>query len=162
MRDELTGLLNRRQLDVEIAGPSSPEALPIAVLFVHLDGFKEMNDHFGHHAGDQLLAASAARIEACSRPTDRVFRIGGDKFVILLLAVKSAQKALTVADRIVVQLRIRHQIDGQDLRVGASVGVTWSDQPGDDGWPLVRDADAALYVAKRAGKGQFALSPSNA
>ena len=108
------------------------------------------------------MAASAARIEACSRPTDRVFRIGGDEFVILLLAVKSAQEALTVADRIVVQLRIRHQIDGQDLRVGASVGVAWSDQPGDDGWSLVRDADAALYVAKRAGKGQFALSPSNA
>jgi diguanylate cyclase (GGDEF)-like protein len=127
----------------------------LAVLFVDLDDFKELNDSFGHESGDQALIAVAERLRACLRPGDTVARLGGDEFTVLLERAGDAE-ARRVAERILDKLGTPIAIEGRQFHVTPSIGVAFSDpttQPND----LLRNADSAMYEAKRTGKARYEM-----
>ena len=127
----------------------------VAVMFVDLDDFKEVNDSLGHETGDRVLVAVAKRLRVCLRPSDTAARLGGDEFTVLLEDVEDAQGAVRVAERILEELRTRITLGELERIVGASIGIVLGsgthDRPGD----LLRRADLALYRAKGRGKGDY-------
>ena len=162
--DPLTGLPNRalllRRLDDLLSrsdAPSDPDAActRLGVTLVDLDGFKNVNDSLGHPAGDELLQLAAHRLLGCVRDSDIVARLGGDEFAAMLCDVDREQ-AMGIARRMVDVLHEPFTIAGHQLAVGASVGVVYgaAAASSDD---LLRDADIAMYVAKRNGKGRVAV-----
>ncbi|NPD70263.1 EAL domain-containing protein (plasmid) [Lichenicola cladoniae] len=147
--DTLTGLANRRQLEQELHAWQAAPAISAALLFVDLDRFKTVNDSLGHAAGDALLLQVADRLQRAVPPGCLVARLGGDEFVVFLLG-----RVLEVAQEVAaVMLQAFEQpfdLLGRPHRVSASIGVAWSQtQTGD----LLREADAAMYAAKRMGSG---------
>jgi diguanylate cyclase (GGDEF)-like protein/PAS domain S-box-containing protein len=158
--DPLTGLPNRtlffEHLE-EILGTADPEAR-IALCYLDLDGFKEVNDTLGHVVGDKLLIAVAERLAQCaSRPGRLVARMGGDEFVMLLADGMDAAAATDAADEILGALRRPIAFDGRRMSVSASVGVVEHSIGGAHPTELVRAADITLYWAKNEGKGRWAL-----
>jgi len=160
-RDALTGLLNRRGLERaysarlhEYAGTAG-----LGVLLVDLDGFKWVNDNHGHEAGDELLQLVARRIEGVVRRSDKVARIGGDEFVLLLDDLKSMSMARNIAAKLVDVLGQPFAVlDGRKVRIGASIGVVFTQYPSGQMPELLRRADAAMYEAKKAGKSQYCFA----
>ncbi|MFZ1063643.1 MAG: EAL domain-containing protein [Acidimicrobiales bacterium] len=155
LHDSLTGLPNRALIMDRIdrmLSRARRDDVSIAVLYLDLDNFKDINDTLGHAAGDQLLIKVAARLSNVLRTTDSVGRLGGDEFVILAEGSSLAPGAEAVASRILEVLSAPFEIDASDvpLNVSASIGIAEGSraQPGD----LLRDADIALYQAKSAGK----------
>jgi diguanylate cyclase (GGDEF)-like protein len=150
--DPLTGLVNRtelmRHLDRWLAGGTS-----LAVVFVDLDGFKAVNDTFGHAAGDTVLVAVAGALGRVVRPQDLVCRLGGDEFVVVCPGVPGPGTAAGLAGRFRDALPPALLLDGTDVGLGASAGWTLSREDDTSG-DLLRRADAAMYAAKRAGKGR--------
>lgn len=156
--DPLTGLPNRLLLmsRLEHMLDRFRKDIPGAVLFVDLDGFKQVNDTFGHKAGDDILRAVTTRLNARLRHTDTLARLGGDEFVIVLEQVAHAQDAATVAEHIVQQLQVPFALaDGTTAHIGASVGIALFPHDGTNADQLLERADRALYSAKRAGKGVY-------
>ena len=157
--DELTGLANRAlfldRMDHALR-VARPDHDPVVVLFVDLDDFKSVNDALGHGVGDQLLRAIAERIRDVSGSGDTPARLGGDEFALLLEDRGGVDRALDVAERLLEALRRPVQLAGYDLAVLASVGVAVA-APGMTTSSLLRDADIAMYEAKRAGKGQIKI-----
>jgi diguanylate cyclase (GGDEF)-like protein/PAS domain S-box-containing protein len=157
--DELTGLANRAlfldRMDHALR-VARPEADPVVVLFVDLDDFKSVNDALGHAVGDQLLKTVADRIRRASGTGDTAARLGGDEFAILLEDRGGIDRAIDVAERLLDSLRDPVSIAGYDVAVLASVGVAVA-SPGMSTTSLLRDADIAMYEAKRAGKGQIRI-----
>lgn len=158
-RDPMTGLLNRAGFEVrfaELCRSAAAGAGSVALLYLDLDHFKEVNDTHGHGVGDELLRIFAKRLDHLVRPSDAVARLGGDEFAIALANVRTLQNAERVADKI---LHVAHEpfhVGHTTLRVGASVGLAlW--RPGDgDGQALVQRADGMLYEAKNGGRGRRA------
>jgi diguanylate cyclase (GGDEF)-like protein/PAS domain S-box-containing protein len=156
-RDPLTGLLNRagfeqfleRQVDAGLGAA-------LGLLYIDLDRFKPVNDQHGHAMGDRLLQAVARRLTGLVRPTDAVARLGGDEFVILLSDAGALAHSDAVADKVVAAIGAPFDVDGQSLRIGASVGVAFGAGAGADRGELLRRADAALYRAKASGRGRHA------
>ncbi len=148
--DGLTGLANRRAfmevLDKAVARASS-FGHPMALLFVDMDGFKEINDRFGHHAGDLALQAFARRLECCVRQGDTVARLGGDEFTVLAEGVDSIEQAEAIARKIVAAM-VPPTDDG--LRLRASIGISLYRAQADAS-QFLREADRAMYLAKRGG-----------
>jgi diguanylate cyclase (GGDEF)-like protein len=164
--DQLTGLPNRilelKRFDEmlrEPRGPSRTEHPPCTVFCLDLDGFKDVNDRFGHAAGDTVLVAVADRLRASIRDVDFLCRIGGDEFVILLPAIPAAEAA-TVAQRIIERISEPFEIDGVPVRIGISVGSACAPNDGETADELLRSADRAMYAAKRRGKGLFVVHTS--
>jgi diguanylate cyclase (GGDEF)-like protein/PAS domain S-box-containing protein len=157
--DELTGLANRAlfldRMDHALRVQRS-DADPVVVLFVDLDDFKSVNDALGHGVGDQLLRAIADRIRQQSGSGDTPARLGGDEFALLLEDRGGIERALDVAEQLLNRLREPVRLAGYDLTVLASVGVAVA-APGMTTSSLLRDADIAMYEAKRAGKGQIKI-----
>jgi diguanylate cyclase (GGDEF)-like protein/PAS domain S-box-containing protein len=156
--DPLTGLPNRLLLmsRLEHMLDRFRKDVPGAVLFVDLDGFKQVNDTFGHKAGDELLQCVTTRLNARLRHADTLARLGGDEFVIVLEQVANAQDAATVAEHIVQQLQVPFALaDGTKVKIGASVGISLFPHDGTNADQLLERADRALYSAKRAGKGVY-------
>src|SRR5436190_9111106 len=154
--DSLTGLPNRALfLDrLELAHARAHRSgSPIAVLFMDLDAFKNVNDSLGHAAGDELLVLVAGRLRRWVRPSDTAARFGGDEFAILLEDLDTANAAQLVAQRILDSLREPFEIQGQQISVGASIGIASSAHPGSD--DLLRNADLAMYRAKGLGKARY-------
>jgi two-component system CheB/CheR fusion protein len=153
--DALTGLPNRSllrdRLLVAIRGASRSRAR-LALLFIDLDRFKEVNDSLGHEVGDELLRGVAHRLKACVRESDTVSRLGGDEFVLLLPGVAQADEARQVADKLMEAVARPFELDGNTVMVGASVGVAIYPEDGIDADTLMRHADAAMYRAKGAGR----------
>jgi diguanylate cyclase (GGDEF)-like protein/PAS domain S-box-containing protein len=150
-RDPLTGLLNRagfgHRMDEMLSAPGGG---PLALLYIDLDRFKPVNDLHGHPVGDQLLQLLAQRLEHLVRPTDAVARLGGDEFAILLGGMRDSAHALAVAEKVVAAACTPFEVGTLTVEIGASVGVAHG--LGDPA-ELAACADAALYEAKRAGRG---------
>jgi diguanylate cyclase (GGDEF)-like protein/PAS domain S-box-containing protein len=159
LHDSLTGLPNRALL-LERLNHSVNRTVrggaAVAVLFVDVDNFKLVNDGFGHAVGDQLLLTIAQRLQEILRPTDTVARVGGDEFVIVYEDVASDPDAVDLAERVLDTFTEPFRVAGREHHVSASVGVAL--QRGDaDPEVLVRDADAAMYLAKERGGEAFEL-----
>jgi diguanylate cyclase len=158
--DPLTGLANRAlfQNRMEHAlAKQSRVPTGVAVLYIDLDGFKPINDEFGHAAGDELLVAVGKRLASCVRGGDTVARIGGDEFAVLLAELDALSDASAQAVRIVEAIAAPVTLHGKQVRVTASVGVAVQDLESRTVGDLLRDADVAMYAAKLQGKGRHAL-----
>jgi len=121
----------------------------MALLYVDLDRFKEVNDNHGHSVGDMLLQAVASRLKGCVRETDTVARIGGDEFVVLLHSIHAAEDADKVAQKIRQVLAQPLRLDGHSLTIRTSIGVALYPEHGTEEKQLFRHADEAMYTAKR-------------
>jgi diguanylate cyclase (GGDEF)-like protein/PAS domain S-box-containing protein len=157
--DALTGLPNRTLLldRLSDALERATDANQTAVLFVDLDRFKLVNDSLGHGAGDRLLVLVAERLRHAVRPGDIVARFGGDEFVVLAERVADADECSQIADRLAEKLAAPFRIEGQEVFVTASVGMTLADPATDTADTLLRDADAAMYRAKDGGRARSVL-----
>ncbi len=129
----------------------------MAVLFLDLDDFKAVNDSFGHPAGDELLIEVAKRLQAAVRPGDTVARFGGDEFAVLVEAGFMPVAAQEVAKRIIDALQPTFRVFTNDVAMRPSIGIAVADQPRVSPDELLRDADIAMYVAKRNGKGRYEM-----
>ncbi len=156
--DALTGLPNRQllkdRLDQHIASARMDEHSG-ALLFLDLDRFKEINDVFGHSVGDNVLIQAAQRITAEVRERDTVARLGGDEFVVILPNVRNESIARAMADRLLDRLGEAFTVDDVDHYVSASIGIVLFPEDGDSVETLLRNADAAMYRAKDAGRSCF-------
>lgn len=152
--DALTGLANRIEFRERLEGSLGAAAAceGVAVLFVDLDNFKNVNDTLGHPAGDRLLCAVAARLAACIRQADLLARLGGDEFAIVQAGAQPASSR-ALAERVVREMGRAFDIDGHRVQIGASVGVAFADDAERGPDTLVGNADRALYAAKAAGRG---------
>jgi diguanylate cyclase (GGDEF)-like protein/PAS domain S-box-containing protein len=150
--DQLTQLPNRELLRDRLrAALAHARAVHghMALLYVDLDRFKQVNDTHGHAVGDMLLQTVANRLKGCVRETDTVARIGGDEFVVLLHSVHAAEDADSVAGKIRQVLAQPMRLDGHDLRIEPSIGVARFPEHGEEEQQLFRHADQAMYAAKR-------------
>jgi diguanylate cyclase (GGDEF)-like protein len=158
LHDPLTGLPNRAMMldRIERAVQANLERpdTRLALMFIDLDRFKEVNDHHGHDAGDSLLIDVAGRLSSVIRPHDTVARMGGDEFVVLMPAVTDAEQAIAVAQRVIRLCRIAFPLSATlAAQISASIGITLHGGPGEAA-EILRQADNALYLAKRAGRDQ--------
>ena len=162
--DALTGLPNRSQFTEILKGAikkaEADENYKFAVLFLDLDRFKIINDGLGHVMGDKLLVAISRRLAHCLRPKDTVARFGGDEFTILLNNLENNDYAVEIAERLQEELIQPFTIDGHEVYTSASVGITFSDAAKRRPEDFLRDADTAMYQAKRAGKARYEIFDS--
>ncbi len=156
--DSLTGLPNRRNLRDRLAlslQTAENAGGQLALLFIDLDHFKEVNDTLGHDVGDALLIEAAARIAHCLRPSDTVARMGGDEFTVVLQPLQDAAQAEQVAHQIILALSAAFQLASERVFVSASIGLSIYPQDGLQIESLFKHADQALYVAKAAGRNRL-------
>ena len=161
LHDSLTGLPNRALFRDRLAhaferGARDPDG-HCAVLFLDLDDFKLVNDGLGHAVGDALLRVVAERLSSALRSADTAARLGGDEFAVLIEDVADVDEAMTVADRMVAAIAAPTAIGGQEVTIRVSLGVAVSPEGGQSVDELLTNADAAMYVAKAAGKGRSAI-----
>jgi diguanylate cyclase (GGDEF)-like protein len=157
--DPLTGVANRALLRQRLdeAAADLANGYHFAVLMIDLDHFKSINDSHGHLIGDKLLSEMAARLRSLVRTGDLVARLGGDEFAVVAHDVSAGAQATALAERICRAAQQPFQIEGQNLFVGASVGIALAPQDGRRVQELLQAADLALYAAKSAGRGTFRL-----
>ncbi len=153
--DYLTNLPNRASflniLDHSVALSMRNKSM-LAVLFVDLDGFKQINDTLGHEAGDLLLKGVSERFKQSVRDSDTVARLGGDEFIVLLQSIDNAESAGLLAEKLVKVLAEPFDLAGQAAKVGASIGISLFPDDASESRELVKQADEAMYVAKHSGK----------
>lgn len=156
--DPLTGLPNRRvffeRLEHALAA-ARRSAKPLAVLFVDLDHFKQLNDSLGHSIGDRVLQAVANLLRSATRESDTVARLGGDEFVILIEQLDDPGRVVAVLHKLHERFQLPMLLDGHEVKVQASMGVSLFPRDGDDIESLVQQADRAMYVAKNAGRNTY-------
>jgi diguanylate cyclase (GGDEF)-like protein len=156
--DALTGLPNLLRLDDRLQTGierATRFRTCFGVLMVDLDGFKDVNDVFGHHVGDVVLCELAGRMSAAVRATDTVARMGGDEFIVLLPDLHAAEEAAMVAAKIVAAASSPMSAEGTEISVTVSIGVATFPEEGSDAESLLHCADQAMYEAKQNGKNQF-------
>ncbi|BCB27269.1 hypothetical protein SKTS_21550 [Sulfurimicrobium lacus] len=162
--DALTGLPNRAlffdRLSQAIAQTKRSQG-QFALMFVDLDGFKAVNDTFGHDTGDALLKAVAEHLLECVRESDTVARMGGDEFTIILRAIRGPQDAASVAEKILATLAAPYHLLGHECRIGASLGIVLYPQHGSNAEELLNQADNAMYAVKKAGKNAYRFAGEN-
>jgi diguanylate cyclase (GGDEF)-like protein/PAS domain S-box-containing protein len=161
LQDPLTGVANRRALSEwlprAMAGGATDNAV-LSVLFIDLDGFKAVNDRLGHDAGDLLLKEIGQRMVRCLRGSDRVFRLAGDEFVAVLAHLADLGLATGVAHKLLRAIAVPVQLAQGEVQVSASIGLTLHDAgDGRSAEQLIKDADAAMYKAKQAGRSQVSV-----
>jgi diguanylate cyclase (GGDEF)-like protein len=158
LTDTLTGLRNRRALDIAL-DRMLHERIPFALLHLDLDFFKAVNDTLGHAAGDHVLRGVARALITATRANDTVARVGGDEFVMLLPGQTDKARLQRIADRIITRLEVPIVFEGQVCRVSGSIGVTTTlryAQPTAEA--MLADADVALYASKHAGRGRATIA----
>jgi len=156
--DELTDLPNRNLLSnliVKFALHAKRYRQELAILFIDLDYFKFVNDSLGRSVGDSLLKTMAERLKACVRASDTVARHGGDEFVVVLTNLGNSEDVGPVAQKIRESLSLPLLIDGQELVISCSIGISVYPKDGDDAQTLLKNADAAMYRAKEQGRNNF-------
>jgi diguanylate cyclase (GGDEF)-like protein len=159
-RDHLTNLPNRRRLEEILEQSiitSKVNKDKICVLFVDLDGFKAVNDNYGHDKGDIVLVTVAKRLSEAVRSCDMVSRIGGDEFVMILKNITSISEIKEICHRIVTSVGKPILLDVEETKatVTASIGISISPYDGENVEKLIINADKAMYIAKKNGKNQF-------
>jgi len=158
LHDSLTGLPNRilfsQLVSQSLLGARRDERM-LAVLFMDLDHFKEINDTLGHDAGDEMLIETAKRLTKCFRASDTISRFGGDEFVALMPGLRSADDAVIVAKKILLALANPFLLKGRECHVTASIGIALYPQHGEDEQTLSKKADTAMYNAKRTGRNKY-------
>ena len=155
LHDPLTGLPNRLLLDDRLEQSirsAERESGALAVLLIDLDRFKDVNDTFGHAAGDALLAQVGPRLRGVLRSVDTIARVGGDEFVIVLPTAGRAEDVGRTAEKILETLEAPFSVEGNATEVSASIGIALYPEHGSDSLHLLRAADAAMYMAKRSSK----------
>lgn len=156
--DALTMLPNRQHFYDELQrARARGDDAGIAVVFIDIDTFKQVNDAFGHDCGDELLVAVARRLRGAVRPSDVVARFGGDEFLVLANGLDAGRDAAQLAWRLVNALRAPFSVAGEEVAVTASFGVAYSDDPTEPDEDLVRKADAAMYSAKQRGRNRVSV-----
>ncbi|WP_102345137.1 diguanylate cyclase domain-containing protein [Bacillus sp. Marseille-P3661] len=160
--DNLTGLPNLRFFKEKVSGIlevdyQNKTSKPLAIMFLDLDGFKAVNDNFGHDMGDLLLIEVCKRITACLPDSDLAARIGGDEFTILLRDIKAKEDAIAVAHSIINKVGYPYDIHGNKLQVTTSIGISFYPYDGSDKGTLMKNADTAMYTAKKNGKNQYCV-----
>ena len=161
LQDPLTGLANRRMLVDRMSMAlihARRNKTAMAVVYLDLDGFKQVNDTLGHGAGDVLLKMVAGRLVSTVREADTVARLGGDEFVIVLWYVSGIDDAANVALKVIEAVSQPYDIEGSTVSITASVGVSLYPVHGKDADTLMKNADMALYDAKHAGKNAYRIS----
>lgn len=161
LHDALTGLPNRNLFRERVSNAITRARRNrhlMAVLFIDLDRFKEINDTLGHHIGDRLLQVAANRLQRCLREGDGVARLGGDEFVADLPVLASKEEAITIAQKILEVLRTPFMVDEYALHVSASIGISICPNDGEDVEVLMHAADIAMYRAKRDGRDNYKFS----
>ena len=163
LHDPLTGLANRILFEERVRDElrrRGRTGQDVAVLYADLDGFKAVNDTWGHAAGDLLLATLADRLRDCLRPGDILARLGGDEFAVCCPDLSGAEDALAVAHRVVDEVTSPVMVGSTFVRVSVGVGVALAvdDEP-TDGARLIARADLAMYAAKHAGRARVTLAP---
>ncbi len=156
--DALTGLPNRNLLADRLRQGlvfASRHRMRVALMFLDLDRFKNINDSLGHHVGDQILKEVAARLTRGLRGGDTVARLGGDEFVVVLQEVRNAHDAAMVAQNLLRDLAPPYLVDGRELHVSASIGITLYPDDGRDGDVLMQNADVAMYHVKDGGRNGY-------
>lgn len=162
--DALTDLPNRSLLTLRLKlalSHSRERRLPVAVLYLDLDHFKDVNDTLGHRFGDQLLRAVATRLRASISEEHMLARVGGDEFVIALHILTSPSAVAAAATKALESLRDSFEVEGHTFYVGASIGVAISPEDGEDAETLLRNAGSALHRAKTLGRGRYHLCTAN-
>jgi diguanylate cyclase (GGDEF)-like protein len=158
--DDLTGLPNRAlfrdRLDMA-QNMALRNKAKLAILFIDLDGFKAVNDNYGHKIGDLLLQEVAKLLQATVRQSDSVARIGGDEFIILLNGINDKEDAAVVAEKILAAFRQPIVLAGQSAKVGTSIGISIFPDHGIDNEKLITYADDAMYGIKKSGKNAYAF-----
>jgi diguanylate cyclase (GGDEF)-like protein len=156
--DSLTDLPTRRLLEdrfeMAINGAIRSKQMA-AVLFIDLDGFKQLNDSSGHDAGDIVLKNISKRLSSAIRREDTVSRFGGDEFVVIMTDVKAKEDVVTLARKIISQVNLPIKYYDTELVVGASIGISIYPENGESWMLLLKHADNALYNVKRTGKNNF-------
>ncbi len=156
--DDLTGLPNRTLLKDRLQqaiNNADRTSSQLAVVFVDLDKFKDINDSMGHRAGDELLVTMGSRLASCLRDSDTVARAGGDEFVLILSNLYHIQSLSLTLDRILMTIAKPYQIQQREFIVTCSLGVSLYPDDGKDSDALLKNADAAMYEAKKAGKNNY-------
>jgi diguanylate cyclase (GGDEF)-like protein/PAS domain S-box-containing protein len=156
--DALTGLPNRILLQDRLTkalASARRQKGKVALLFLDLDRFKDINDSLGHSVGDLVLKEVAERLEKWAREQDTVARLGGDEFIIVLTAAKDGADAAVAAERIMNAMTAACVIQGRSLSISCSVGISIFPEHGKDGETLIKNADAAMYSAKESGRNRF-------
>ena len=164
LTDPLTGLANRRLLTEKMSmglGHARRNTSTMAVVYLDLDGFRQVNNTLGHHAGDALLKMVAGRLVATVREEDTVARLGGDEFVIALWHLSSPRSAATVTAKVIEAVSQPYSIEGQTVTITTSAGIGIYPAHGEDADSLMRSADLALYEAKRLGKNAYRIWESS-
>ncbi|MDJ0904210.1 MAG: EAL domain-containing protein, partial [Xenococcus sp. MO_188.B8] len=161
LHDSLTGLPNRNllmeRLDLAFKRAQRHREYQFALLFLDLDNFKAVNDSMGHLIGDELLLAVVTRLDKCIRETDLVARLGGDEFVILLEELNDLEESVRVAERILESLQSPFHLSSRELFTSTSIGIAVGSISYKRTENLLRDADLAMYRAKKSGRGQYAI-----
>jgi diguanylate cyclase (GGDEF)-like protein/PAS domain S-box-containing protein len=153
--DALTGLANRLWLGQEIERQivlARRHQRRLAVVFLDIDHFKQVNDSLGHEAGDELIRMVAAKLKSSLRGTDAVARLGGDEFVMLLPDIRRAEEVLIVTDKVQAECARPFRVAGHEMSIGISLGVSLFPDDAEDARTLLRYADSALYYAKAEGR----------
>lgn len=161
LHDSLTGLANRQLLADRVSQAithAQRNMNAMALLYIDLDGFKQINDTFGHDGGDLVLKLAASRLVASVRHEDTVARLGGDEFVIVLWHINSADGAALAAEKMIQTLSQPYSIHEHTVSITASIGVSIYSVHGCDAETLSKSADLALYDAKHAGKNNYRIS----
>jgi diguanylate cyclase (GGDEF)-like protein len=161
LHDALTGLPNRSLFDDRLehgVAQAKRHGRALAVMFIDLDGFKRINDIHGHDAGDAVLLIVADRLRESIRDDDTVSRHGGDEFLCLLMEMGDDQDIVAIAGKIAAAIQLPLHLPKADVVVKSSIGIAIFPRPGAEATDLIKDADAAMYVAKRAGSG-YAFAP---
>ncbi|MBL8517384.1 MAG: EAL domain-containing protein [Betaproteobacteria bacterium] len=156
--DTLTQLPNRLMMMDRLEhmlAAAKRHAKMVGVLFIDLDNFKTVNDSLGHHAGDELLKRVAGRIQSCLRAADMVARLGGDEFLVVVSDLALAEDVVPVAEKLLQTVSESFSIEGHVLTVSPSIGISIFPRDGNDRDALIKNADAAMYLAKESGRNNF-------
>ncbi len=158
--DGLTGLINRATLKTRVDEAlltAEQQRRRLAICFIDLDGFKAINDHFGHEKGDEVLKKAANNLKRCVRENDVVARLSGDEFVVLLSSIKEKSHIIAIVKKIMQQLQQTVSDSTITLSVTSSIGIAFHPDNGLTYEQLLSHADKAMYVAKARGRNQYAF-----